>query len=51
MGATVAARGGPGVAGAALMREAQGFVTLLMELDLWLFGRLRSGSYFIVVEK
>jgi ubiquinone/menaquinone biosynthesis C-methylase UbiE len=26
-------------------------VTLLMELDLWLFGRLRSGSYFVVVEK
>lgn len=26
-------------------------VTLVMELDLWLFGRLRSGSYFIVVEK
>jgi SAM-dependent methyltransferase len=26
-------------------------VTLMMELDLWLFGRLRSGSYFIVVEK
>jgi ubiquinone/menaquinone biosynthesis C-methylase UbiE len=26
-------------------------VTLLMELDLWLFGSLRSGSYFIVVEK
>lgn len=26
-------------------------VTLLMELDLWLFGRLKSGSYFIVVEK
>jgi hypothetical protein len=26
-------------------------VTLLMELDLWLFGALRSGSYFIVVEK
>jgi ubiquinone/menaquinone biosynthesis C-methylase UbiE len=26
-------------------------VTLLMELDLWLFGGLRSGSYFIVVEK
>ncbi len=26
-------------------------VTLFMELDLWLFGRLRSGSYFIVVEK
>ncbi|GAB4192986.1 MAG: class I SAM-dependent methyltransferase [Roseiflexaceae bacterium] len=26
-------------------------VTLLMELDLWLFGNLRSGSYFIVVEK
>src|SRR4029450_806518 len=24
-------------------------VTLLMELDLWLFGGLRSGSYFIVV--
>jgi ubiquinone/menaquinone biosynthesis C-methylase UbiE len=26
-------------------------VTLLMELDLWLFGWMRSGSYFIVVEK
>jgi DNA helicase IV len=26
-------------------------VTLMMELDLWLFGRLKSGSYFIVVEK
>ncbi len=26
-------------------------VTLFMELDLWLFGRLRSGSYFVVVEK
>jgi hypothetical protein len=26
-------------------------VTLMMELDLWLFGALRSGSYFIVVEK
>jgi ubiquinone/menaquinone biosynthesis C-methylase UbiE len=26
-------------------------VTLVMELDLWLFGALRSGSYFIVVEK
>jgi len=26
-------------------------VTLIMELDLRLFGRLRSGSYFIVVEK
>ena len=26
-------------------------VTLIMELDLWLFGRLKSGSYFIVVEK
>ncbi len=26
-------------------------VTLLMELDLWLFGGLRSGSYFVVVEK
>jgi hypothetical protein len=26
-------------------------VTMLMELDLWLFGRLRSGSYFVVVEK
>src|SRR5262245_20984352 len=24
-------------------------VTLMMELDLWLFGMLRSGSYFIVV--
>ena len=26
-------------------------VTLMMELDLYLFGRMRSGSYFIVVEK
>lgn len=26
-------------------------VTLMMELDLWLFGGLKSGSYFIVVEK
>lgn len=26
-------------------------VTLLMELDLWLFGRMRCGSYFILVEK
>lgn len=26
-------------------------VTLMMELDLWLFGSLRSGSYFIVAEK
>jgi ubiquinone/menaquinone biosynthesis C-methylase UbiE len=26
-------------------------ITYLMELDLWLFGKLRSGSYFIVVEK
>jgi ubiquinone/menaquinone biosynthesis C-methylase UbiE len=26
-------------------------VTLMMELDLWLFGKLKSGSYFIVVEK
>lgn len=26
-------------------------ITLLMDLDLWLFSRLRSGSYFIVVEK
>jgi ubiquinone/menaquinone biosynthesis C-methylase UbiE len=26
-------------------------VTLMMELDLWLFARQRSGSYFIVVEK
>jgi ubiquinone/menaquinone biosynthesis C-methylase UbiE len=26
-------------------------ITLVMELDLWLFGRLRSGSYFILVEK
>lgn len=26
-------------------------VTLLMELDLWLFGWMRSGSYFLVVEK
>ncbi|MEY2844456.1 MAG: hypothetical protein RL076_2 [Chloroflexota bacterium] len=27
------------------------FVTWMMELDLWLFGSLHSGSYFIVVEK
>ncbi len=26
-------------------------VTLLMELDLWLFGALKSGSYCMVVEK
>jgi ubiquinone/menaquinone biosynthesis C-methylase UbiE len=26
-------------------------ITLLMELDLWLFGWMRCGSYFIVVEK
>lgn len=26
-------------------------ITLMMELDLWLFGSLHSGSYFIVVEK
>ena len=26
-------------------------VTLLMELDLWLFGTLKSGSYCMVVEK
>jgi ubiquinone/menaquinone biosynthesis C-methylase UbiE len=26
-------------------------VTLLMELDLWLFGALKSGSYCVVVEK
>lgn len=26
-------------------------VTLLMELDLWLFGAMRCGSYFILVEK
>ena len=26
-------------------------VTWVMELDIWLFGSLRSGSYFIVVEK
>jgi hypothetical protein len=26
-------------------------VTWFMELDIWLFGSLRSGSYFIVVEK
>lgn len=26
-------------------------VTLLMELDLWLFGWMRCGSYFLVVEK
>jgi hypothetical protein len=28
-----------------------GTVTLLMELDLWLFGALKSGSYCMVVEK
>lgn len=26
-------------------------VTLLMELDLWLFGWMRSGSYFLLLEK
>lgn len=26
-------------------------VTLFMELDLWLFGWMRSGSYFLLVEK
>jgi ubiquinone/menaquinone biosynthesis C-methylase UbiE len=26
-------------------------VTLIMELDLWLFGWMRCGSYFILVEK
>ena len=26
-------------------------ITLLMELDLWLFGWMRCGSYFLVVEK
>jgi len=26
-------------------------ITLLMELDLWLFGWMRCGSYFILVEK
>jgi ubiquinone/menaquinone biosynthesis C-methylase UbiE/uncharacterized protein YbaR (Trm112 family) len=26
-------------------------VTLMMELDLWLFGNMRCGSYFILVEK
>lgn len=26
-------------------------VTLLMELDLWLFGWMRCGSYFLLVEK
>jgi ubiquinone/menaquinone biosynthesis C-methylase UbiE len=26
-------------------------VTLLMELDLWLFGWMRTGPYFVVVEK
>jgi SAM-dependent methyltransferase len=34
-----------------LMYYALQAVTLMMELDLWLFGSLRSGSYFIVVEK
>jgi hypothetical protein len=27
------------------------FITWMMELDLYLFGKLHSGSYFIVVEK
>jgi hypothetical protein len=27
------------------------FITWMMELDLHLFGKLHSGSYFIVVEK
>lgn len=26
-------------------------ITFVMELELWLFGQLRSGNYFIVVEK
>lgn len=26
-------------------------ITIMMELDLWLFGWMRCGSYFIVVEK
>jgi len=26
-------------------------VTLMMELDLWLFGWMRNGSYFLLVEK
>jgi ubiquinone/menaquinone biosynthesis C-methylase UbiE len=33
------------------LRLALELITRMMELDLWLFGRLRSGSYFIVVEK
>ncbi len=26
-------------------------ITLLMELDLWLFGRMRTGPYFVLAEK
>jgi ubiquinone/menaquinone biosynthesis C-methylase UbiE len=34
-----------------LVYHALRAITQLMELELWLFGRLRSGNYFIVVEK
>lgn len=34
-----------------LVYRALRAITRLMELELWLFGRLRSGNYFIVVEK
>jgi len=34
-----------------LVYRALRAITQLMELELWLFGRLRSGNYFIVVEK
>ena len=26
-------------------------ITGLMELDVWLFGRLRTGPYFVLAEK
>jgi SAM-dependent methyltransferase len=38
------ARGGP------LVRVLQG-VTVLMDVDLWLFGRIRSGPFFALLEK
>jgi hypothetical protein len=38
------ARGGP------LVRVLQG-VTVAMDVDLWLFGRIRSGPFFARLEK
>ena len=38
------ARGGP------LLRVLQG-VTIAMDADLWLFGRIRSGPFFALLEK